>query len=89
MMPIDRDRFRERLLAAIKLRDISIEEAARRCDMPVSSLECWIYKRHLPGMQALIPLSFKSLRSQSASYPLSANSQSALGRLSDMAAAPV
>ena len=53
MMPIDRDRFRERLLAAIKLRDISIEDAARRCDMPVSSLECWIYKRHLPGMQAL------------------------------------
>lgn len=53
MIPFDRDRFAERLLAAIKLRDISIEEAAKRCDMPISSLECWIYKRHLPGTQAL------------------------------------
>lgn len=56
MSPFDRDRFSERLLAAIKLRDLSIEQAARRCDMPISSLECWIYKRHLPGTQALANL---------------------------------
>lgn len=42
-----------------------------------------------PGMQTFIPLSFKASLNQSASWPRSASSQSALGRLARSAAAPL
>ncbi|WP_115656580.1 helix-turn-helix domain-containing protein [Rhodobacter capsulatus] len=47
------DALPERLRAAIELSNITIAEAARRCEMPQPSIEGYLAGKNMPGARAI------------------------------------
>lgn len=56
MTHLNSDAISARLQQKRMERGLTVDQAAARCDMPVTTLELYLYRRSLPGANALAKL---------------------------------